>query len=178
MRFIGYPLLLLLILYGLWPYYSLYRLDGALLRPDPTELESLVDLSAIRANYKHRLEDGVSTLFPTADPDSVSGWIQQHIGRLDDSALEQAITLDWVRETLSTAVTQVTGQRLPELIDAVDFAFFEAHDRFLVRLGRLGENATHLRLTWIGTQWKLTDIIWGDPCDPAWARLRQRLVTR
>jgi hypothetical protein len=159
MRFIGYLLLLVLITYGLWPYYSLYRLDGALVRPDTTELATLVDLPAIRANYKRRLSAGVSGMLPATDPQSVSGWIQHNVERLGDSALEQAITLDWVRETLRDAVTRVTGQSPPYLIGAVDFAFFESHDRFLIRLGRLGENATHLRLSRIGAQWKITDII-------------------
>ncbi|BCU07158.1 DUF2939 domain-containing protein [Allochromatium tepidum] len=159
MRFIGYLLLLVLITYGLWPYYSLYRLDGALVRPDTTELATLVDLPAIRANYKRRLSAGVSGMLPATDPQSISGWIRQNVERLGDSALEQTITLDWVRETVRDAVTQVTGQSPPYLIGAVDFAFFESYDRFLIRLGRLGENATHLRLSRIGTQWKITDII-------------------
>jgi hypothetical protein len=159
MRFIGYLLLLALITYGLWPYYSLYRLDGAIVRPDTAELATLVDLPAIRANYKRRLAAGVSGMLPAEDPQSVTGWIRQNVERLGDSALEQTITLDWVRETVRDAVTQVTGQSPPYLIGAVDFAFFESHDRFLIRLGRLGENATHLRVSRIGTQWKITDII-------------------
>ena len=159
MRFIGYLLLLALITYGLWPYYSLYRLDGAIVRPDTAELATLVDLPAIRANYKRRLAAGVSGMLPAEDPQSVTGWIRQNVERLGDSALEQTITLDWVRETVRDAVTQVTGQSPPYLIGAVDFAFFESHDRFLIRLGRLGENATHLRLSRIGAQWKITDII-------------------
>ncbi|QGU33890.1 DUF2939 domain-containing protein [Thermochromatium tepidum] len=159
MRFIGYLLLLVLVIYGLWPYYSLYRLDGALLRPDPTELATLVDLPAIRANYKRRLAAGVSGMLPAAEPQGITGWIGQNLERLGDAALEQAITLDWVRETLREAATQVMGQGTPSLIGAVDFAFFESHDRFLIRLGRLGENATHIRLSRIGAQWKITDII-------------------
>ncbi|MTW22592.1 DUF2939 domain-containing protein [Allochromatium palmeri] len=159
MRFIGYLLLLLLIAYGLWPYYSLYRLDGAIVRPDTTELATLVDLPGIRANYKRRMASGVSGMLLAEDPQSVSGWIRQNIERLGDSALEQAITLDWVRETVRDSITQVTGQSPPYLIGAVDFAFFESYDRFLIRLGRLGENATHIRLSRIGTQWKITDII-------------------
>ena len=88
MRFIGYLLLLALIAYGLWPYYSLYRLDGAIVRPDTTELATLVDLPAIRANYKRRLAAGVNGLLPSEDPMSVTGWIRQNIEHLGDSALE------------------------------------------------------------------------------------------
>ena len=41
MRFMGYLLLLALIGYGLWPYYSLYRLDGAINQPDTRQLDLL-----------------------------------------------------------------------------------------------------------------------------------------
>lgn len=161
MRLFGYLLLLLLIIYGLWPYYSLYRLEGALLRPDDTELAILVDLPAIRANYKHRIAAGINTLLGPINPQAqgLAGWIRQGAEQLGERAIEGAITLGWVRETLRHAVSRITGQDPPYLLQAVEFAFFESPDRFLVRLGRLGENAVHLRLTRIGGGWRLTDII-------------------
>lgn len=161
MRFLGYLLLLLLIIYGLWPYYSLYRLEGALLRPQDTELAELVDLAAIRANYKHRIAAGINTLLSPIDSQAqgFTGWIRQGAEQLGERALEQTITLDWVRESLRHTVTGITGQNPPYLLQAVEFAFFESPDCFLVRLGRLGENAVHLRLRRIGNSWRLTDII-------------------
>ncbi len=161
MRFLIYLLLLLLILYGLWPYYSLYRLEAALLRPDDTELASLVDLPAIRANYQHRIAAGLNTLLPPASPQLQGsvGWIREGAERLGERALDQIITLAWVRETLRHTVTEITGQDPPYLLQAVDFAFFESPERFLVRLGLLGESATHLRLSRSGAGWRLTDII-------------------
>lgn len=159
MRFMGYLLLLALIGYGLWPYYSLYRLDGAINQPDTRQLDQMLDLPAIRANYKRRLAAGVGGMLPTDDPESVMGWIRQNLERLGDSALEQAITPGWARETLRNAVARTSGQGSHYLLAAVDFAFFESHDRFLIRIGELGLHPTHVRLSRIGTTWKITDIL-------------------
>ncbi|MBK1724130.1 DUF2939 domain-containing protein [Thiocystis violacea] len=159
MRFIGYFILLALIGYGLWPYYSVYRLDDAITANDTAELAQMVDLPAIRANYKKRVAAGVQGVLPTDDPDSVVSWIRQNLERLGDSALEQAITIDWVRETLRGAVTEATGQSPPYLLAGIDFAFFESYNRFLIRIGKLGEGATHVRFSLVGSDWKITDII-------------------
>ena len=118
-----------------------------------------MDLPAIRANYKQRLASGADAMFPSADPDSVMNWIRQNVERLGESALEQAITLDWVRDTLRNAVTQATGQTPPYLLAGIDFAFFESYNRFLIRIGDLGQGATHVRLSLVGSEWKITDII-------------------
>ena len=159
MRFIGYLLLLALIGYGLWPYYDVYRLDGAINAEGTQELARMVDLPAIRDNYQRRVEAGVQGVLPTDDPNSVMSWIRQNLERLGRSALEQAITMDWVRETLRGAVTQATGQSPPYLLAGIDFAFFESYDRFLIRIGKLGEGATHVRLSLVKGAWKITDII-------------------
>ncbi len=159
MRFFGYLILLALIGYGLWPYYTVYRLDDAINQPDASQLAPLVDLPAIRANYKQRVASGADAIFPSGDPNSVMNWIRQNLERLGDSALDQAITLPWVYETLRDAVTQATGQSPPYLLAGIEFAFFESYDRFLIRIGKLGQGATHLRLSLVGGHWVITDII-------------------
>lgn len=159
MRFFGYLVLFALLGYGIWPYTSVYRLDDAINQPGSTQLAAFVDLPAIRANYKRRLASGADAMFPSADPDSVMNWIRQNVERLGESALEQAITLDWVRDTLRNAVTQATGQTPPYLLAGIDFAFFESYNRFLIRIGDLGQGATHVRLSLVGSEWKITDII-------------------
>lgn len=159
MRLLGYLLLFALIAFGIWPYYYIFKLDDALGQDDTTELAALTDLPAIRANYKARLETGADTLLPSVDPNSVLGWLRQNLDRLGSSALDQAITIPWVRDTLRQAVTRATHQGTPYLLAGIDFAFFESYDRFLIRIGELGKGATHVRLSLRGTQWKITDII-------------------
>lgn len=159
MRLLGYLVLFALIGYGVWPYFTVYRLDEAINQEGTAQLATMADLPAIRANYRSRITAGVDGLFPSEDPDSVMSWLRQNVERLGDSALDQAVTLPWVRDTLRSAVTRTTGQSPPYLIGAIDFAFFESFDRFLVRIGELGRGATHVRLTRQGTVWKITDII-------------------
>ncbi len=159
MRYLVYLFLFVLLLFGIWPYYYIFRLDGALSKEDTTELATLVDLPAIRANFKARVTAGADQLLPPADPKSTMGWIRQNLERLGDSALDQAITLPWVRETLRQAVSEATHQSPPFLLSGIDFAFFESYNRFLIRIGDLGRNPTHVRLTLEGTEWKITDII-------------------
>jgi len=158
-RLLGYLFLLALIGFGLWPYYSLYRLDAAIARQDTSQLAPLVDLTAIRANYKNRIAAGVDGVLPSGQPNGVMSWIRENLQRLGDSALDQAVTLPWVQDTLREAIGQATGQRSSSLLAGVDFAFFESYDRFLVRIGDLGQGATHVRLSLIGKAWKVTDII-------------------
>ncbi len=159
MRYLGYLILFALIAFGIWPYYYVFKLDDALGQEDTAPLAALTDLPAIRANYKSRLESGADMLLPAGDPNSVMGWIRQNLDRLGDSALDQAITVPWVRDTLREAASRATGQSPPYLLAAIDFAFFESYNRFLIRIGDLGRGATHVRLSLEGTEWKITDVI-------------------
>lgn len=159
MRFLAYLVLFALIAFGIWPYYTVFRLDDALGKEDTAELATMIDLAAIRANYRSRIEAGTDAVLPPGDPNSVVGWLRQNIDRLGSSALDQAITVPWARDTLREAVTRATKQSPPYLLAAIDFAFFESFDRFLIRIGELGKGATHVRLTRSGTEWKVTDII-------------------
>lgn len=159
MRFLGYLFAFALIAYGIWPYYYVFKLDDALGKPDSQALAPLVDLPAIRAHYKARVGAGADALLPDADPNSVVGFLRQNLERLGDSALDQAISLDWVRETLRSATTKATEQSPPYLLAGIDFAFFETWNRFLVRIGPLERQPTHVRLSLEGFDWKITDII-------------------
>ena len=159
MRYLGYLLLFALIAFGIWPYYSVFRLDHALGQPGTSALAELVDLPAIQANYKERLAGGLDVLPKTGETGEVMAWLEQNLQRLGDAALSQVITLDWVRSTLQRAAARANTQKPPYLIAGVTFAFFESYDRFLVRVGELGQGATHIRLRLEGGLWRVTDII-------------------
>jgi len=160
MRFLRYLLLFALIAFIAWPYYQVYRLDNALGRDDMQNLEQLLDIPAIRRNYKERLQGGLSLPRPLPrDTDKSLAWLQQGLRNLGDTALEQAITLPWARDTLKQAAAQATDRRPPYFMAAITFAFFESYDRFLIRLGDLGKNATHVRMTLQDKTWRITDII-------------------
>jgi hypothetical protein len=161
MRILGYLFLILLIVYGAWPYYHVYRLDDALGRNDTAALTGLVDVRAIRANYRERLDRGLGlqTLPQPEDAGGALVWLQQNLQRLGDAALEQTITMEWINNTLKAAAARASDKQPPYFIAGIDFAFFESYDRFLIRLGELGENETHVRMRLEGTTWWVTDII-------------------
>jgi hypothetical protein len=159
MRLLGYLFLLVLLAFGAWPYYQVFRLDQALSDGDTGALAELVDLNAIRQNYRHRLEAGFGLLRPGAQTGEALQWLGQSLRRIGDAALEQTITLDWVRDTLRSATARATDKKPPYLIAAVTFAFFESYDSFIIRLGELGENATHIRMRLVDNRWRVTDII-------------------
>jgi hypothetical protein len=159
-RILGYLLLLAVLGYGIWPYYTLFRLDDTVREPDHEALAPHVDLSAIQANYEKRLEPGPPVFEPRSGrgSDQVVVWLADNLPRLGDAALAQAITLEWVHNALLETAERTTESRPALLIDAVDFAFFEAWDRFVVRFGPLGAE-THmvLRLEW--PEWRIVDLV-------------------
>jgi hypothetical protein len=162
MRFVGYLFLLALIAFGIWPYYQVFRLDQALGNNDTAALGELVDLSAVRRNYKERLQSGLGVLPSVADGGDGLKWLTQNLQRLGDAALDQVITLQWVSDTIKSAAARATTKRPPYLIAAITFAFFESYDSFIIRLGELGKNATHIRMRLEHNSWRVTDIILQD----------------
>ena len=159
MRILGYLFLLALAAFAVWPYYTLFRLDDALGSDDTKALSELIDVPAIRRNYKERLENGLGLGPPPETAGTALAWLQQNLRRLGDAALDQTITLEWARDDLKDAAAQATDRRPPYFLAAVSFAFFESYDSFIIRLGELGRNATHVRMRLEDRAWRVTDII-------------------
>lgn len=148
-----------LLLFGLWPYTTIFRLDTALNKSDADALTPLVDLPAVQQAYKERLGRAVDGVVPrgNSDAERVVGWLAQNLTRMGDSALGQAITMEWVRGMLRQAVEQASDKNPPALLDAVDFAFFESWNRFTIRLGEVG-NSTTVVLAPRGVTWQVVDL--------------------
>jgi len=159
MRILGYLFLFALVAFVAWPYYHVFRLDDALGKGDMTAMQTLIDVDSIRRNYKDRLEGGLGLQPQPQDAGSALAWLQQNLQRLGDAALEQTITLEWTRDTLKEAAARATDKQPVYFMAAVTFAFFESYDSFIVRLGELGRNATHVRMTLRDKTWRVTDII-------------------
>ncbi|MGB5833815.1 MAG: DUF2939 domain-containing protein [Thiohalocapsa sp.] len=159
-RFIGYLLLFAIIGYGLWPYYTIFRLDSALAVSDPKAVAPYVDLPAIQQHYKERLENSLNPFIPRSDGDSerVIAWLAQNLPRLGDGALDQAITDEWVRNAIRAAAARGTDGRPAYFTAAIDFGFFESWNRFVIRLGELG-GETHVVLGLNGPLWRVTDVV-------------------
>ena len=159
-RILGYLLLLAALGYGLWPYYTIFRLDAAVREADAKALAPYVDLAAIQASYRERLARATPAFEPRPGPgaDQVIIWLKTNLPRLGDAALEQGITLEWVRNALREAAERTTEGRPALFIDAIDFAFFESWNRFVIRLGELGSE-TNVVMRLEGTDWRITDVV-------------------
>lgn len=157
-------LLLAVVGYGIWPYAGVFRINSALEDQQTQALAPLVDLAAIQAHYKTRIGEGVSAILPRSssdapsDADKLMGWLRNNLEQLGDAALDQAITLDWVRNALLEASRRANGPGGGGFVQAVDFAFFESWNRFVIRLGKLGQHPTFVTLSFEAGAWRITDI--------------------
>ena len=148
-------LVLLLLAYTIWPYTQLYRLGQAIDSNDEHELERLVDVDAIRRQYKQMIDKNIEGVGQRYD-NPVFRFVRGGVKELSSSALD-IVDLKWVRETLS-ATRDYPGGRGSQILGGFSFAFFEAPTRFQARAGRLGENPVHLYLTMRDWRWRVTAV--------------------
>ncbi len=144
------PLLVLLLLYGAWPYTTLWRMNRALLRGDQSAIEALVDLTAVRDELARRLnKDQESAIGALSDP--FIEWLESGIRRSGTEALDHLVTLEWVQERLLAKSNPGHG-----FLPAVSHAFFEGPRDFRVRIGQAdrGPLVTRLHLSTRG--WRIT----------------------
>ncbi len=141
-------LLLAGLLYGGLPYYSLYRLNHALVVDDQGDLERYVDLQQVRSQYKASLhieqrgEEGVLSSMFRGTANSMSAL-----------SVDQLVTRQSIRQQLSQAGPGEIGE---SMFGRIDHAFFEGVDSFLVRLGPLGSDPLQLILRRDGLVWRLS----------------------
>ncbi len=153
MKLLRIPLLLLLLAYIAWPYVTILRLDRAATSNDLNSLEHLVDLSAVQQAFKERMEQGLQgALGQESGP--MFDFIRGGISQLGGSAIEQLVTIEWVRAQLLSKSDPGPGST-PSLLKSVSFAFFESYDRFLIRIGQLGADPVHVRLRLRDWDWRV-----------------------
>ncbi len=152
-RRVGWVLItLLLVMYGwlVWPFLTLWQLDRALVRDDQAGLARLVDLAAVRGAIRRSLnKDADGTLGPFSD-DFIE-WLQKAIRRRGTSALDQEVTLAWVREQLLSRSQPGTG-----LWPALSWAFFDNPLHFMLRLGGAVRAPVVVRMRFTGTGWRVS----------------------
>lgn len=139
-----------------WPYYQVWQLNQALALRDQAALAPMVDLPAVREQVKRRLNKEVNGAMEEVVSNAFVDWIQDGLRRMGGDAVERLVTLDWVREQLlskSPPPPPLTG-----FLEQISYAFFEAPDRFLIRIGELGDNPVHVRLSLQGGIWRVTGV--------------------
>ena len=139
-----------------WPYYHLYRIDDALGRAEPAALApSPISTPSGQYQAASQWALGLKNVMTGGNP---MGWFQQGLQRAGEVALEETINLEWV-QSHARCKGHRDHKRPAYFLTAVDFAMFESWNSFLVRLGKLGYNDTHIRLRLEGVTWKITDIV-------------------
>ena len=146
------PLSLVLLVYLTWPYVMLWRLDRALILDDQASLAQLVDLDAVRGAIRRQLnKEARGQAVPMSD--NFITWLEEGIRRAGTAALEQEVTLQWVR-------TQMLAHSPPGagLGPALTRAFFDDPLHFSLHLGDDSQVPVRVRLRLTGTGWRLTEL--------------------
>lgn len=164
MKFVLTLVLALVAAFVSWPYYYLYRLDDALGRNDLLELMSLVDLQAVQAQAAARRERTVDRIGDQLtggqpQPGTVLAAVQDGVKELIAKVSDEDRSIEQVRDILQTLARSHTDASPPYFIAAVDYAFFESLDSFLIRLGAIDEDPAYVRLGFEHGRWMVTDIV-------------------
>jgi hypothetical protein len=148
----GLTLVVAALAYLAWPYLALWDLDRAVADADPQALAPRVDIEAVRDEIRRKLnKDAPSSIGKLSDP--FIQWLNQGIRRLGTGALDEVVTLDWVRERLRAGPQPDRG-----LLHQVSYAFFDSPRGFRVRLGAPGQPQVYLRMTLQGLRWRITAV--------------------
>ena len=135
-----------------WPDVSLWRLSVAVTDPDSSALAPLVDLEAVRGEIRRKLnKTASSSIGKVSDP--FIQWLDRGLQRLGSGALDQLVTLAWVRERLGANSPPRQG-----FLGQVSYAFFDSPGGFAVRIGGPGQAPVHLRLGLEGYKWMLVAV--------------------
>lgn len=117
-------------------------------------LARLVDLTSVRAEIKKKLnKDANSTVGKLSD--SFIRWLQDGIGVMGSQAVDQLVTLPWVRERLLAHSVDAAGEGF---LGQVTYAFFDAPDGFVVRIGSVSADPVQLRLSLRGLDWRVSAV--------------------
>ena len=148
MKYLFAVLITTLCVYIGWPYAYAYRIDKALSESDRGTLNRLVDIEAIRLEIKRSIDREMDTALG-ADSEGILGWLKSKVSEFGERAIEENIDLSWVSRTLTAngAFRQQTTH-----------AFFESWDEFVIRLGELGQDPIHVRMTLARGNWRITAI--------------------
>ncbi len=143
-------LLLAALLYGAVPYYSLYRLNHALVVNDTVDLQRYIDLDQVRSQYKASLH-----IEQQGQEGALSRMFRGTANSMSAVTVDQLISIDSIRRKLARAERDQIGE---SMFERLDHAFFEGPNTFLVRLGTLGNDPLHLLLQRQGVIWRVGQI--------------------
>ncbi|MCP5140946.1 MAG: DUF2939 domain-containing protein [Gammaproteobacteria bacterium] len=131
-----------------YPYLHVYRLGMALKDNDRAAIAELVDVDAVRNDQRTRMEQRANQAIGKGD-DPISKLLRDGASILGAAAIDTTVDQTWVRKQLTD------GGKLPDMITRVDYAFFDAWNSFVVRVGELGDNPLHFRMAFADWRWRV-----------------------
>ncbi len=140
-----------------WPYLYVYRLDNALASGEVEALRPLVELEAVREQVKTAIEKDVNDAVGDGGG-RMMRWLKQGVKAVSDTAVEINVDMQWVFDTLNNKPGDPPTPRA-SLMSDVDYAFYESWDRFIIRLGALDADPTHIRLALRDGSWKVVAVL-------------------
>lgn len=156
--------LILLGVYIAYPYWTLFRIEQALLTNNAEKLQKIVDFPAIRAGMKKQVEGGL------LEKSQKLGEKRPILGDIGE-ALTRALAPSVVGGTVDSLVTPETILNNPTVVehrekdegfrDFVTYAFFASPTRFTVDVKdpeRADAPTVTGVLTLEGVRWRLTEI--------------------
>ncbi|MBK1721211.1 DUF2939 domain-containing protein [Thiocystis violacea] len=145
-------LLVTLLLYGVWPYATLWQLHLAVMHEDQAALAVLVDLDAVREEIARRLnKERESLIGELSDP--FIEWLETGLRQSGPGVLQSQVTLDWVRDQLIAATAPGFG-----FLSALSYCFFDSVRGFVVRMDRGDGTPVTLRLHLDGRGWRVSAV--------------------
>jgi hypothetical protein len=144
----------LLPAYLAWPYTTLWGLDRAVRSSDADAFADLVDLEAVRGEIKKKLnKDSDSAIGDLSD--AFIQWLEEGIALTGSDAVDRLVTLAWVRGRLLRHSGDDSGDGF---LGQVTYAFFDAPDGFVARVGPAAGDPIHLRLTLSRLRWRVSAV--------------------
>jgi hypothetical protein len=150
-------LVLSLIAFAVWPYVNLYRLNRALIHDEKAALAHFIDLEAIQTQQKAELRREASRVMGKGQND-LSEFFREGARMITDTAVARLVDMNWVRTVLRRDGLPGDARPFPSLLDSVSYAFFEAYDRFVFRLGTLGDDPVHVEMRLKDGEWRVVAI--------------------
>jgi len=131
-----------------WPYYHLYQLNSAVADNNPAAFDKLIDIDAVRKVHKDNMEWKINN----------TGGMQGNV--IADTIREGAKVLgNTAADTIDTDWMLARLHKTPgSLWEQLSFAFFESPTRFMVRLGKLGQEPIYVQMTMQDWYWRVTGI--------------------
>lgn len=135
------------LVYAATPYVALWRLDRAVRSGDTQALTALVDIQRVRTELTRRLDKDEASLVGAVSDEFIA-WLEKGIRQYGARAVEQLVTLDWIRKSLE-------GDKPGAgFLGSLSYAFFDAPNRFGVRIG----HRVHLELYPGGGSWRVAAV--------------------